>query len=594
MFRARDALRGGTWPLEPHSASATRRLGPRISGHSGGAFLPVAAVGRSLRTGWGDSLLSVHAPERETAAATRQVHRREPVCWSPAADRVLALQRSAGNRAVASALSIQRCGCGAKRHGAEEECEECRARRLARAPASTQLLQRLTVEEKQQDLTSPRLAPNDRLQRAFDNSPAVHIGESGEAIRLLQQALVDDGFAMPKSTKPTGELDGGFGAETFAVVKEFQAKHGLTVDGIVGRETLGVLDGLELARGQEPLLKPKPGQEPSVLELPGGLQILIPGSGVIPERAPDPGLGSIPNLLGDVAKAGEVAAAAAQLFKIAEKAAAAAEEARRIAEAPARTAELAALITKLDVSHNKPTVERRWRPEVNPEKVVVGLFPKLQAGTPLAVTGTVELLADPDNAKLMFGFFQLCRPLEEKRAVYRSPSTGRTVVKDFSKVYRKHFPALDAFDPGEVFTLNKSVKVPASGGARSVTYEDPPRHTFKTTIGCDGVADFELVSIASSFTFFVTFAALRDGDDAPIPLKTFTWATKYSEDFKTKPRIGDVKRGATIIATPVRDCRTDAGCVSEPGFFRIAGKPVDPLNRCIHIADVDPPCEPGP
>jgi hypothetical protein len=66
-----------------------------------------------------------------------------------------------------------------KRHGGEEECDECRASRLARAPAISQLLQRLTAEEKQQDLTSPSLAPNDRLQGAFDNKPAVHIGESG-------------------------------------------------------------------------------------------------------------------------------------------------------------------------------------------------------------------------------------------------------------------------------------------------------------------------------------------------------------------------------------------------------------------------------
>src|SRR5436190_1152399 len=126
------------------------------------------------------------AVERETAATSRQVQRRKTFPRSTAVQQVLALQRAAGNHAVASMLGIQRCACGGRGHGAEEECEDCRARRLTREPAapylstSSPLLQRLTSEEKQQDLTSAKLAPNERLQRAFDNSPAVHIGESGD------------------------------------------------------------------------------------------------------------------------------------------------------------------------------------------------------------------------------------------------------------------------------------------------------------------------------------------------------------------------------------------------------------------------------
>lgn len=104
----------------------------------------------------------------------------------------------------------------------------------------------LTEEEKKEDLKSPKYAPDDRLQRAFDNDPLLTIGESGEPVKLIQEGLRDDGFDMPKSTKPSGEMDGGFGEETFYTVKKFQAKHGLRVDGIVGRETMGKLDELNL------------------------------------------------------------------------------------------------------------------------------------------------------------------------------------------------------------------------------------------------------------------------------------------------------------------------------------------------------------
>ncbi len=113
----------------------------------------------------------------------------------------------------------------------------------------SQHLQALTKEEKKKDLESEKYSGNQRLQKAYDNDPPLKIGESGDAVRLVQEGLVADGFAMPRSTKPTGEMDGGFGEETFAVVKKFQAKHLLSVDGIVGRETMGKLDELAL-KGQ--------------------------------------------------------------------------------------------------------------------------------------------------------------------------------------------------------------------------------------------------------------------------------------------------------------------------------------------------------
>lgn len=110
-------------------------------------------------------------------------------------------------------------------------------------------MQRLTSEEKSENLQSERYAGNPRLEAAFDNSPPIRSGERGEAVVRVQQGLSDDGFALPKSTRPDGTLDGSFGGETTSAVQGFQMRHGLLgpgglPDGVVGRRTLATLDGL--------------------------------------------------------------------------------------------------------------------------------------------------------------------------------------------------------------------------------------------------------------------------------------------------------------------------------------------------------------
>jgi hypothetical protein len=201
---------------------------------------------------------------------------------------------------------VQRCGgeqhagCACAGGGAPPAVEETAL--MPAAPIGEEhegpRLQRLTAEEKQQDLASPKFAGNPRLEKAFDNSPPLGIGESGEAVRLVQEGLVADGIALPGSTKPTGELDGGFGQDTINGVRQFQTKHGLDVDGRVGRQTMGKLDELAANTGEPPLLQPKPGVEPGVIELPGGLQILLPG-GASPGEVPEiPGGGALPNVFG--------------------------------------------------------------------------------------------------------------------------------------------------------------------------------------------------------------------------------------------------------------------------------------------------------
>jgi hypothetical protein len=105
-------------------------------------------------------------------------------------------------------------------------------------------LARLTEDEKQENLESSKYAGNERLEKAFDNDPPLKKGASGEAVRLVQEGLVADGFPMPVSTKPDGEMDGVFGDETFITIQRFQRKHKLEPDGDVGRNTMRKLDQL--------------------------------------------------------------------------------------------------------------------------------------------------------------------------------------------------------------------------------------------------------------------------------------------------------------------------------------------------------------
>lgn len=101
-------------------------------------------------------------------------------------------------------------------------------------------------------LTSLRFASNARLLAASENKPSLKVGERGDAIAIVQMALSDLGFALPKSTADGKQLpDGVFGPETDAAMRSFQAKNGLTVDGVVGRQTLAILESLIVAQSRQ-------------------------------------------------------------------------------------------------------------------------------------------------------------------------------------------------------------------------------------------------------------------------------------------------------------------------------------------------------
>ena len=151
---------------------------------------------------------------------------------------------SDGNRLLAHELThtIQQTG------GTQLGSQAVQSQQRESARFST-MLHRLSAVERAENLKSPRFAGNIRLENAFDNNPPMQNGEpSGEPVKIVQQALIDDGFSMPVTTKRLGEPDGIFGSETFKTVQAFQRKYGLlehgVADGVIGRHTMGKLDEL--------------------------------------------------------------------------------------------------------------------------------------------------------------------------------------------------------------------------------------------------------------------------------------------------------------------------------------------------------------
>ena len=76
-----------------------------------------------------------------------------------------------------------------------------------------------------------------RLEKVLRNAPPMRVGEKHQgATRAVQQGLTDLGFGMPYG------VDGIFGMQTRHAVQRFQRQEQLTTDGIVGSNTLRILD----------------------------------------------------------------------------------------------------------------------------------------------------------------------------------------------------------------------------------------------------------------------------------------------------------------------------------------------------------------
>ncbi|HLP65747.1 eCIS core domain-containing protein [Flavobacterium sp.] len=122
------------------------------------------------------------------------------------------------------------------------------------------MVQKSTVgndyENGSENLEAPRFQGNSILEQVHDNQRLVGNGQSGPCVSKIQAGLEDLGFTLPQYG-----ADGVFGNETKQAVLDFQDTYDLAYDGIVGGETMGLLDDIHAGKqgggGKKDKKKPK-------------------------------------------------------------------------------------------------------------------------------------------------------------------------------------------------------------------------------------------------------------------------------------------------------------------------------------------------
>lgn len=135
------------------------------------------------------------------------------------------------------------------------------------------------------DLRSSRFEGDEVLEACYDNERVLQRGDSGSAVRKVQQALIFLDFPVPEVG-----ANGIFGGETELAVRSYQESRGLKVDGIIGSETIGSLDEEFFTGTPKPSISPV--TEPQLSEVPTPLFPESPirsprASPVGPVRAPE-------------------------------------------------------------------------------------------------------------------------------------------------------------------------------------------------------------------------------------------------------------------------------------------------------------------
>ncbi len=135
------------------------------------------------------------------------------------------------------------------------------------------------------DLRSSRFKGDEILEACYDNKRVLQRGDSGSAVRKVQQALIFLDFPVPGVG-----ANGIFGGETELAVRSYQESRGLKADGIIGSETIGSLDEEFFTGTPEPSISPV--TEPQLSEVPTPLFPESPvrsprASPVGPVRAPE-------------------------------------------------------------------------------------------------------------------------------------------------------------------------------------------------------------------------------------------------------------------------------------------------------------------
>ncbi|KAH8646509.1 hypothetical protein BGZ60DRAFT_438265 [Tricladium varicosporioides] len=130
--------------------------------------------------------------------------------------------------------------------------------------------------------TSTRFSGNATLRDVLNGRALLKRNSSGEAVKLIQKALIDLGESMPAGA------DGSFGPQTQTAVTHFQSTRGLGSDGIVGPNTMSRLDA-DIVLFDTPPVPPPPTPVPVLKTLRFWIKAFIPDPSVTPYVVPSPG-----------------------------------------------------------------------------------------------------------------------------------------------------------------------------------------------------------------------------------------------------------------------------------------------------------------
>lgn len=243
----RDVLRSPGSPLE---ATTRSTMEGRFGGHAGGFHAaPQSMSMASLTVGAADSPLEHEAD----SVADHAMHGSAAV--SAARPDFSAVRIHTDARAGASARAVHAKAYTVGNHivfasgryapgtyAGDRLLAHELAHTLQQSGATSAQLQRTIGDG--HDLSATRFALNVTLEAAFDDELLISVTSNrlGPHVRLIQDSLLEQGYTLPQFG-----ADGIYGAETKAAIEQYQRDTGaIDVDGIVGPETMGLLDTHDL------------------------------------------------------------------------------------------------------------------------------------------------------------------------------------------------------------------------------------------------------------------------------------------------------------------------------------------------------------
>ncbi len=93
-------------------------------------------------------------------------------------------------------------------------------------------------QETLQKLLGTQANTDKKTETANSNSASLKKGDEGDAVKAMQQALIEKGYLKTEAT-------GFFGSSTESALKKYQKENNLTADGVAGQETLQKLLGTQ-------------------------------------------------------------------------------------------------------------------------------------------------------------------------------------------------------------------------------------------------------------------------------------------------------------------------------------------------------------